>query len=71
MKYLIIYWIWLIVPFQFYMKSSTHVISQKKIESNIFHLNKHNYVEGLCNKIHFTCLLEHYVKSNKIAPKLI
>jgi len=71
------------------MKSSTHVISQKTFGSDVFHLNKHNYVgktillqnyfclktknyvEGLCNQIHLTCLLKHHIKFLKIAPKLI
>ncbi len=72
------------------MKSSTHVISEKTFGFDVFHLNKHNYVEktivlhnyfhlkdnknyveGLCVKIHFTCLLEHYMKSKKIAFKVI
>ncbi len=34
----------LIVPFQFHMKSSIHVISQKHLDE-VFHSNKHNCVE--------------------------
>jgi hypothetical protein len=34
----------LIIPFQFHMKSSINVISQRTF-GKVFHSNKHNYVE--------------------------
>jgi len=44
MKYLVIYWIWIIVPFQLQLKSLTHVISQKT-SKQVCHWYEHKCVE--------------------------